>query len=293
LKKLKVATAPPAFSKVNIRAMSYLQDAPLAPKTIAQIQAMRLQGEKIAVLTAYDASFAALMSQLGVDILLVGDSLGNVIQGHTSTTPVTLDQMIYHTRCVSRGNRSAFVVADMPFGTYSTPEDAMRNASQLMQAGAQMVKLEGGRWLESTIRFLVERSVPVCAHLGLLPQSVHTLGGFKVQGKSPEAAAQLLEEARIVESAGAQLLVLEAIPSSLGKQVTEKIQIPTIGIGAGPDCSGQVLVMHDMLGAFPGRAPRFVKNFLTGQSSIEKAITAYVSEVKAGTFPGPEHCFKD
>lgn len=273
--------------------MSYLQDAPLAPKTIAQIQAMRLQGEKIAVLTAYDASFAALMSQLGVDILLVGDSLGNVIQGHTSTTPVTLDQMIYHTRCVSRGNRSAFVVADMPFGTYSTPEDAMRNASQLMQAGAQMVKLEGGRWLESTIRFLVERSVPVCAHLGLLPQSVHTLGGFKVQGKSPEAAAQLLEEARIVESAGAQLLVLEAIPSSLGKQVTEKIQIPTIGIGAGPDCSGQVLVMHDMLGAFPGRAPRFVKNFLTGQSSIEKAITAYVSEVKAGTFPGPEHCFKD
>ena len=273
--------------------MSYLQEAPCAQKTISQLQAMRDQGEKIAVLTAYDASFSALMSQVGVDALLVGDSLGNVIQGHGSTTPVTMDDMVYHTACVARGNRSAFLMADMPFGSYSTPDQAMQHAVLLMQAGAQMIKLEGGQWVAETIRFLVERGVPVCAHLGLMPQSVHMMGGFKVQGKTPEAARQLLADAKSLQAAGAQMLILEAIPSSLGKLVTDNLQIPTIGIGAGPDCSGQVLVMHDMLGAFPGRTPKFVKNFLAENGSITKAIEAYVAEVKAKTFPGPEHGFKD
>lgn len=274
--------------------MSYLQEAAAnrAPITIAKLQAMRDAGEKIAVLTAYDASFANLMDQSGIDVILVGDSLGNIIQGHTSTIPVTIEQMVYHVSCVAKGNQSAFLIADMPFGTYSTPEQAMENAASLMRAGAHMVKLEGGSWLAETVRFLVERSVPVCAHLGLLPQSVHTLGGFKVQGKSTEAAEILIKDAQTLEKAGAQLLVLEAIPSELGKRATASIKMPTIGIGAGPDCSGQVLVMHDMLGAFPGRSPKFVKNFLLGQESIEGAFKSYIQEVKTGKFPGPEHCFK-
>ena len=274
--------------------MSYLQEAAAnrAPITIAKLQAMRDAGEKIAVLTAYDASFANLMDQSGIDVILVGDSLGNIIQGHTSTIPVTIEQMVYHVSCVAKGNQSAFLIADMPFGTYSTPEQAMENAASLMRAGAHMVKLEGGSWLAETVRFLVERSVPVCAHLGLLPQSVHTLGGFKVQGKSTEAAEILIKDAQTLEKAGAQLLVLEAIPSELGKKATASIKLPTIGIGAGPDCSGQVLVMHDMLGAFPGRSPKFVKNFLLGQESIEGAFKSYIQEVKTGKFPGPEHCFK-
>jgi 3-methyl-2-oxobutanoate hydroxymethyltransferase len=274
--------------------MSYLQEAATnrAPITISKLQAMREAGEKIAVLTAYDASFASLMDQSGIDVILVGDSLGNIIQGQTSTIPVTIEQMVYHVSCVAKGNQSAFLIADMPFGTYSTPEQAMENAAALMRAGAHMVKLEGGSWLAETARFLVERSVPVCAHLGLLPQSVHTLGGFKVQGKSTEAADLLVKDAQALEKAGAQLLVLEAIPSELGKRVTTSIKLPTIGIGAGPDCSGQVLVMHDMLGAFPGRSPKFVKNFLSGQESIEAAFKSYIQEVKTGKFPGPEHCFK-
>jgi len=274
--------------------MSYLQES--ATKrglvTISKLQEMRQAGEKIAVLTAYDASFAALMDQAGVDVILIGDSLGNIVQGESSTLPVTIEHMVYHTSCVAKGQASAFLVADMPFGSYSTPEQAMHSASQLMRAGAHMVKLEGGAWLTETVKFLVERSVPVCAHLGLLPQSVHTLGGFKVQGKSTESAQTLINDAKALQEAGAQLLVLEAIPSELGKKATDAIQIPTIGIGAGPDCSGQVLVMHDMLGAFPGRSPKFVKNFLSGQDSIEAAFKSYVQEVKTGKFPGPEHCFK-
>lgn len=274
--------------------MSYLQES--ATKrglvTISKLQEMRQAGEKIAVLTAYDASFAALMDQAGVDVILIGDSLGNIVQGETSTLPVTIEHMVYHTSCVAKGQVSAFLIADMPFGSYSTPEQAMQSAAQLMRAGAHMVKLEGGAWLAETVKFLVERSVPVCGHLGLLPQSVHTLGGFKVQGKSTESAQTLINDAKALQEAGAQLLVLEAIPSDLGKKVTESIQIPTIGIGAGADCSGQVLVMHDMLGAFPGRSPKFVKNFLSGQSSIEEAFKCYVQEVKTGKFPGPEHCFK-
>ncbi len=274
--------------------MSYLQESATTRGlvTISKLQEMRQAGEKIAVLTAYDASFAALMDQAGIDVILIGDSLGNIVQGETSTLPVTIEHMVYHTSCVAKGQASAFLIADMPFGSYSTPEQAMQNAAQLMRAGAHMVKLEGGAWLAETVKFLVERSVPVCAHLGLLPQSVHTLGGFKVQGKSTESAQTLTNDAKALQEAGAQLLVLEAIPSELGKKVTESIQIPTIGIGAGPDCSGQVLVMHDMLGAFPGRSPKFVKNFLSGQSSIEEAFKCYVQEVKTGKFPGPEHCFK-
>jgi 3-methyl-2-oxobutanoate hydroxymethyltransferase len=274
--------------------MSYLQES--ATKrglvTISKLQEMRQAGEKIAVLTAYDASFAALMDQAGIDVILIGDSLGNIVQGEASTLPVTIEHMVYHTSCVAKGQASAFLIADMPFGSYSTPEQAMQSAAQLMRAGAHMVKLEGGAWLAETVKFLVERSVPVCGHLGLLPQSVHTLGGFKVQGKSTESAQTLINDAKALQEAGAQLLVLEAIPSDLGKKVTESIQIPTIGIGAGADCSGQVLVMHDMLGAFPGRSPKFVKNFLSGQGSIEEAFKCYVQEVKTGKFPGPEHCFK-
>lgn len=259
--------------------------------TVTSLQAMRNSGEKIAMLTCYDASFAALMDRCGVEVLLIGDSLGMVCQGHDSTLPVTLDDIAYHTASVARGNQTAFLVADMPFGSYATREDAFRNAVKLMQAGAQMVKLEGGAWLAETVRFLTERAVPVCAHIGLTPQSVHQFGGYKVQGKTVEAADQLKADALALQAAGAALVVLEAIPSTLGKEVSELLTIPTIGIGAGPDCAGQVLVMHDMLAVFPGRKARFVKNFMEGRSSIEAAVRAYVAEVKEKSFPGPEHCF--
>jgi 3-methyl-2-oxobutanoate hydroxymethyltransferase len=259
--------------------------------TVTSLQSMRDSSEKIAVLTCYDSSFAALMDRSGVDALLVGDSLGNVCQGHNSTLPVTLADIAYHTASVARGNQTAFLIADMPFGTYATPQSAFDNAVKLMQAGAQMVKVEGGAWLAETVRFLTERSVPVCAHLGLTPQSVHQLGGFKVQGKTLEGAERLKADALALQAAGASLLVLEAIPTELGKEVTNMLAIPTIGIGAGPDCSGQVLVMHDMLGVFPGRKARFVKNFMEGQTSIEAAVRAYVAAVKDKSFPAAEHCF--
>ena len=197
----------------------------------------------------------------------------------------------YHTACVARGNQSAFLVADMPFGTYATPEAAFHNAVQLIQAGAQMVKLEGGAWLADTVRFLTDRAVPVFAHIGLTPQSVHQFGGYKVQGKSAASAEQLKSDAMILQAAGAAALLLEAIPAALGKEVTEMLAIPTIGIGAGPDCSGQVLVMHDMLGVFPGKKARFVKNFMEGQANIDAAVRAYISAVKEKSFPAPEHCF--
>lgn len=267
----------------------YLQDRKAV--TIPALIALRQQGEKISMLTCYDASFAAMMDRCGVEMLLIGDSLGMVCQGHDSTLPVTVADIAYHTASVARGNKSALIVSDMPFGSYGTPEAAFNYAVQLMQAGAQMVKLEGGAWLAPTVKFLTERSVPVCAHLGLTPQSVHMLGGYKVQGKTVEAADQLKADALALQGAGASILVLEAIPSDLGKQVTELLAIPTIGIGAGPDCSGQVLVMHDMLGTFPGRKARFVKNFMEGQTSIDAAIRAYVTAVKDGSFPAAEHCF--
>lgn len=267
----------------------YLQDRKAV--TLPGLVAQRQQGSKITMLTCYDASFAALMNRCGVEILLVGDSLGMVCQGHSSTLPVTVAEIAYHTASVARGNKSALLVADMPFGSYATPEAAFQNAVQLMQAGAQMVKLEGGAWLASTVKFLTERAVPVCAHIGLTPQSVHQLGGYKVQGKTDEAADLLKADALALQAAGASLLVLEAIPATLGKEVTELLMIPTIGIGAGPDCSGQVLVMHDLLGVFPGRKARFVKNFMEGQTSIDAAVLAYVSAVKDESFPAPEHCF--
>ncbi|RJG05190.1 3-methyl-2-oxobutanoate hydroxymethyltransferase [Noviherbaspirillum cavernae] len=273
----------------------YLQDKEAAGRrkavTVPAMLAMRQAGEKIAMLTCYDASFAALMDRCGVEVLLVGDSLGMVSQGHTSTLPVSITDVAYHTASVVRGNQTAFLIADMPFGSYATPETAFKHAVQLMQAGAQMVKLEGGAWLEETVRFLTERAIPVCAHLGLTPQSVHQFGGYKVQGKTIEAAEQLKRDALMLQAAGASLLVLEAIPSALGKEVTELLAIPTIGIGAGPDCSGQVLVMHDMLGVFPGRKARFVKDFMDGQTSIEAAVRAYVAAVKDKSFPAAEHCF--
>ncbi|MFZ6692598.1 3-methyl-2-oxobutanoate hydroxymethyltransferase [Undibacterium sp. SXout20W] len=267
----------------------YLQDRKAV--SVPGLQTMRANGEKIAMLTCYDASFAALMDRCGVEILLIGDSLGMVCQGHESTLPVTVADIAYHTAAVARGNKKALIVADMPFGSYATPESAFQNAVQLVQAGAHMVKLEGGNWLAPTIKFLTERAIPVCAHLGLTPQSVNLLGGYKVQGKTSAAADILKLEALAVQAAGASLLVLEAIPASLGKEVTASLDIPTIGIGAGVDCSGQVLVMHDLLGVFPGRKARFVKNFMEGQTTIDAAVSAYVAAVKDQTFPAPEHCF--
>ncbi|MFM0170042.1 3-methyl-2-oxobutanoate hydroxymethyltransferase [Paraburkholderia sediminicola] len=273
----------------------YLQEGESAVSrkavTVSSLLNMKNAGEKIAMLTCYDASFASLMDRCGVDMVLVGDSLGNVLQGHSTTLPVTLADIAYHTTSVTRGNRSAFVAADMPFGTYATPQSAFDNAVKLMQAGAQMVKLEGGAWLVDTVKFLTERGVPVFAHLGLTPQSVHRLGGFKVQGKKAEDVERLKADAIALQAAGASLLLLEAIPTSVGSEVTELLDIPTIGIGAGPDCSGQVLVMHDMLGVFPGKTARFVRNFMDGESSIEGAIRAYVKAVKENLFPASEHCF--
>lgn len=261
------------------------------PVTLPALLKMRSEGEKITMLTAYDASFAALMDRAGVEMLLVGDSLGMVCQGHNSTLPVTIDEVAYHTASVARGNETAFLAADMPFGSYATPESTFSNAVKLIQAGAQMVKLEGGDWLCDTIRFLTERAIPVCAHLGLTPQSVHQFGGFKVQAKTEEAANKLKSDALALQEAGATVLILEAIPAGLAKEVTDSLIIPTVGIGAGPHCAGQVLVMHDMLGVFPGHKPRFVKNFMEGQTSIQGGVEAFIAAVKDGSFPAPEHCF--
>ncbi|MGV7207818.1 3-methyl-2-oxobutanoate hydroxymethyltransferase [Oxalobacteraceae bacterium A2-2] len=259
--------------------------------TVNSLAALKGAGEKITMLTCYDASFAATMDRAGVEILLIGDSLGMVCNGHQSTLPVTVAEVAYHTAAVARGAKSAMIVADLPFGAYGTPEAAYSNSVQLMQAGAHMIKLEGGAWLAETVRFLTERAVPVCAHVGLTPQSVHQLGGYKVQGKTTEAADRLKADVLALQEAGASIVVLEAIPAALGREVTELLHMPTIGIGAGPDCSGQVLVMHDLLGVFPGRKARFVKNFMEGQPSIEAAFAAYVREVKEGSFPALEHCF--
>jgi len=273
----------------------YLQEGQAEPQrkavTLPALQSMKDAGEKIAMLTCYDASFAALMDVCAVDMLLVGDSMGNVLQGHATTLPVTVEDIVYHTACVARGNKTSLLAADMPFGSYGTPESAYENAVKLMQAGAQLVKLESGAWLCDTVRFLTERSIPVFAHLGLTPQSVHQLGGFKVQGKTTEGAERLLSDALALQEAGASMLLLEAIPSALGKSVSEAVRIPSIGIGAGPDCSGQVLVMHDMLGVFPGKRARFVRDFMAGQTDIASAIRSYVEAVKDGSFPATEHCF--
>jgi len=261
------------------------------PVTMPTLHTMRAAGNKIAMLTCYDASFAALMDRCGVDILLIGDSLGMVCAGHDSTLPVTVAEVAYHTASVARGNQHALVLADMPFGSYTTKEAAHDNAVTLMRAGAQMVKIEGGAWLADTVRFLVERGIPVCAHIGLTPQFVHQFGGYRVQGKTDDGAARLKADAHALQDAGAAMVLMEAMPAALAKEVTDSLHVPTIGIGAGPDCSGQVLVMHDLLGVFPGRQARFVKNFMEGQTSIAAAVGAYIAAVKDGSFPAAEHCF--
>ncbi|WP_373700860.1 3-methyl-2-oxobutanoate hydroxymethyltransferase [Neisseria dentiae] len=259
--------------------------------TVNTLQKMKAEGEKIAMLTAYEASFAALMDNAGVDVLLVGDSLGMTVQGHQSTLPVTLGDMCYHTAAVARGTKNAMIISDLPFGAYQqSKEQAFAAAAELMAAGAHMVKLEGGVWMAETTEFLQLRGIPVCAHIGLTPQSVHAFGGYKVQGKGDKAQA-LLNDAAAHDQAGAALILMECVPAALGKQVTESVRCPTIGIGAGADCDGQVLVMHDMLGVFPGKTARFVKNFMEGQTSIQAAVAAYVAAVKNKTFPAAEHTF--
>lgn len=260
--------------------------------TLPRLHEMRAAGEPIAMLTCYDASFARVLDDSGVDCVLVGDSLGMVVQGLESTLPVGLEEVAYHTRCVARGVRTAWLMADMPFGSYQgDPSQAFKNAVALMQNGAQMVKVEGGAWLAPTIAFLVERGIPVCGHLGLTPQSVHALGGYRVQGRSEAAAEQLLQDALELQAAGAAMLVLELIPAALAERVTQALAIPTIGIGAGAGCSGQVLVLHDMLDVYPGRKPRFVRNFMQGADSIAGAIRAYVAAVKSRAFPAGEHSY--
>ena len=261
------------------------------PKTLHRLRAMHADGEKIAMLTCYDASFARLLDAAGVDVLLVGDSLGMVLQGHESTVPVSLDEMTYHTQCVARGNTHAWIIGDLPFGSYHASTDqALRSAAQLMQGGAHMVKLEGGGWTADTVRLLVERGIPVCAHLGLTPQSVHALGGYRVQGRDELTAQTLRRHARELAEAGASMLVLELMPSALAGELTQALPIPVIGIGAGAACSGQVLVLHDMLGITPGKLPRFVRDFMgdldnPAGGGVEAAVSRYVAAVKDGSFP--------
>ena len=260
--------------------------------TLTALHKMAQDGDRITMLTCYDASFAALLDAAGVDTLLIGDSLGMVLQGHDTTLPVTLRDTIYHTECVARGSKRAFIISDMPFGTFQlSPAHTFENAARLMAAGAQMVKIEGGEPMAETVAFLTARGIPVCGHLGLTPQSVHQIGGYRVQGRTDTQAQRLMAEAKMLEQAGAGMLVLELIPATLAREVTAQLTMPTIGIGAGAGCSGQVLVLHDMLDIYPGKKAKFVKNFLRGAGSIQGAIEAYVKEVKAGTYPGPEHSF--
>lgn len=253
---------------------------------------MKARGEKIAMLTAYDASFAQAMDESGVDAILVGDSLGMVLQGHASTLPVTLDQMVYHTICVARGVRRAVLLTDLPFLSYAAPAQALAAAGRLLsEGGAHMVKLEGGRRRVEAIRALVAEGIPVCAHLGLLPQSFRQLGGFLVQGRDEHSAQILLEDALLLQEAGAGLLILECIPAVLAAEISAALSIPTVGIGAGPDCDGQVLVSYDLLGLTPGKRPKFCKNFLEGAGDLRAAFQSYVRAVREGRFPAPEHCY--
>ncbi|MDX1634442.1 MAG: 3-methyl-2-oxobutanoate hydroxymethyltransferase [Marinobacter sp.] len=260
--------------------------------TINTLRDLKAKGEAFAALTAYDATFSHVISEAGVEVMLIGDSLGMVLQGNDSTLPVTMDDMCYHVRAVARGNQGALVMADMPFMSYSTPASAMDNAARLMRAGAQMVKLEGTDWMAETITALSERGVPVCAHLGLTPQFVNKFGGYKVQGREEKAAEQMIDHACQLEAAGADVILLECVPAPLAARITQAVKAPVIGIGAGADTDGQVLVMHDMLGVTPGRKARFVKNFLAETDSIQAAIAAYVAAVKNRTFPAEEHTFK-
>lgn len=260
--------------------------------TITTMKNMKDAGDNITWLTAYDYSFASLIDSAGIDAILVGDSLGMVMQGHDTPVPVTIDDSVYHTACVARGAKNCMIVGDLPFGSYQvSKEQAYENAVKLMRAGAHTIKLEGGELQVETIKFLAERGIAVCAHIGLTPQSVHALGGFKVQGRGT-AAKQLIEDAIGVEQAGAFAVVLEAVPHSLAAEITERVSIPTIGIGAGAHCDGQVLVLQDMIGIYPKKSPKFCKNFMQGADSISAAVERYIAEVKDGTFPGEEHSFK-
>jgi 3-methyl-2-oxobutanoate hydroxymethyltransferase len=263
------------------------------PVTVPSLRAMKEAGQRIVMLTCYDASFAAQLEMAGVDVALVGDSLGMVIQGHKSTLPVTLDHMVYHTSIVSRGLNATLLIADFPFMADRDVAHALEAGAQLVgEGGAAMVKIEGASpHILEVITALVERAIPVCAHLGLTPQSVHKFGGFRIQGRAQDAADRLVEDAKAVEAAGADLLVLEGIPTALGERITRAVSIPTIGIGAGPHCDGQVLVIHDMLAVTPGKRPKFSKDFLAGRDSVAAAIAAYAEDVRSGAFPAPEHCF--
>ena len=259
--------------------------------TINTLHKLKESGEKFACLTCYDALFAGLYGDAGVEVILVGDSLGMVIQGHDTTLPVTMEDVIYHMSCVNRGSKGSLLIADLPFMSYASESQTLENAARLMRAGAQMVKLEGGAWIAESTRLLAERGIPVCSHMGLTPQSVNRIGGFLVQGRDPEQADTMIEEAKLLEASGASCLLLETVPQSLAKTITEALTIPVIGIGAGKDVDGQIMVLHDLLGISP-ITPSFVKNFLPESSSgIPGAINAYVNAVKSGAFPGPEHAY--
>ena len=260
--------------------------------TVAVLQEMKKKGEKITCLTAYDSSFATLLDDAGIEVLLVGDSLGMVIQGQNTTLPVSLDEMIYHTRCVARGTRRALLMADMPFMADADPLQALLNAGRLMkEGGAHMVKLEGGAMQLDTVRRLAAHGIPVCAHLGLLPQSVHKLGGYKVQGRDAGTARQILDDALALQESGVDMLLLECVPAALGAEISRSMRIPVIGIGAGPDCDAQVLVLYDMLGITSGGRPKFAHNFANASGDIASAVQSYVEAVKSGSFPAEQHCF--
>lgn len=261
--------------------------------TLTTLLNLKQRGEKITMLTCYDATFAATACDAGIEILLIGDSLGMVLQGHDSTLPVSLDDMAYHTASVKRGNKGALILCDLPFMSAATIEQAYQSSAALMQAGAHMVKFEGGAWLAETVSRLAERGIPSCVHLGLTPQSVNVFGGYKVQGRGEQQAQQMLDDALALEQAGAALLLLECVPSELAARISKAVQIPVIGIGAGPDTDGQVLVLHDMLGlSLTGHTPKFVRNFMQGQSSIADAISLYTRSVKDQSFPSAEHEFQ-
>jgi len=259
--------------------------------TLSTLKELKAAGEKFSVITCYDASFSQRINEAGIDVMLVGDSLGMVLQGHDSTVPVTLEDMVYHTQAVKAGNSRSLIMADLPFMSDPSLETLLNNAARLMRAGAHLVKIEGDSWLAPGITELARRGIPVCAHLGLTPQTVNQLGGYKVQGRG-EAGQPLIEAAKQLEAAGASLLLLECVPSSLGKAVTEAVSCPVIGIGAGPDTDGQVLVLHDLLGITPGKTAKFVKNFMQEADSIPAALSAYHQAVKENIFPAEEHGFK-
>ena len=259
--------------------------------TLATLKKIKERGDKFACLTAYDACFASILNEAGVDVILIGDSLGMVLQGHDSTLPVTMNDMIYHTQCVKRGNKNSLLMADLPFMSYASEAQTLENAAALMRAGANIVKLEGGAWIANTTKLLTERGIPICAHMGLTPQSVNRIGGFHVQGRDTNQAQLIIDEAHMLQDAGANILLLECVPRDLAKSITESLEIPVIGIGAGPDTTGQIMVLHDVLGVSP-ITPKFVKNFLIdSKNGIPGAIEDYVKSVKNHSFPEKQHCF--